>query len=381
MFVEGAPGVGKSTFALEVCRRKDEIKSLKRFSVAILLRLREKEVQQIKNVGDLFYFSDPSLQQSVTNEVVSCGGENVLFVLDGFDEFPKELRRQSFLVELIQGKHLPACTVLVTSRPSATADLLFARGRRIDKRMEILGFTHDRIKQYAESMLSDQPDVYEDFLKYIAKNSAIHGMMYIPLNSAIVVEIYKANRATSKPVPCTLTQLYTELCLVLLKKYLSEKGDPLLAEKLPDNFEDLPESLKEQLFNLGKLAFEGALKREITFDKLPDGCEGLGFMNVSTSLYLGRKSVLSHSFLHLTLQEFLGAFYVSQLPDIEQKMLIIENFDLLKIAPTLASYVNNHLNVMLRFIAGLTELRSVGWELAHRGIYAERIDKFPFSSS
>ena len=364
VFVEGAPGVGKSTFALELCRRKGEIKSLKRFSLAILLRLRENEVQQIKNVSDLFYFSDPSLQQSVINEVVSCGGENVLFVLDGFDEFPKELRRQSFLVELIQGKHLPACTVLVTSRPSATADLLFARGRRIDKRMEILGFTYDCIKQYAESMLSDQPDVYENFLKYVAKNPAIHGMMYIPLNSAIVVEIYKANRATSKPIPCTLTQLYTQLCLVLLRKYLSEKGDPL-PEELPDNFKDLPESLKEQLFKLGKLAFEGALKREITFDKLPNGCEGLGFMNVSTSLYLGRKSVLFHSFLHLTLQEFLGALYVSQLPSDSQKLLIIESFDLLSRNKQFISD-NSHLDVMLRFIAGLTELKHVGWKLAHR---------------
>ena len=382
VFVEGAPGVGKSTFALEICRRKNEIESLKLFSVAILLRLREKEVQQIKNVSDLFYFSDPNLQQSVTEEVVSCGGESVLFVLDGFDEFPNELRRQSFLVELIQGKHLPACTVLVTSRPSATADLLFARDRQIDKRMEILGFTHDRIKQYAKSMLSDQPDVYEDFLKYIAKNPAIHGMMYIPLNSAIVVEIYKANRATSKPIPCTLTQLYTQLCLVLLRKYLSEKGNPL-AEKLPDNFRTLPESLKEQLFRLGKLAFEGALKQEITFDKLPDGCEDLGFMNVSTSLYLGRKSVLSNSFLHLTLQEFLGALYVSQLPSDSQKLLVIEKFVLLSGDVKHSLFCNSHLDVMLRFITGLTELKSVGWELAHRGMQSGlmdsmvRLDKFP----
>ena len=369
VFVEGAPGVGKSTFALELCRRKDKIKSLKRFSLAILLRLREKEVQEIKNVSELFYFSDPNLQQSVTKEVVSCGGENVLFVLDGFDEFPDDLRRQSFLVELIQGKHLPACTVLVTSRPSATSGLYIVRNRMIDKYMEILGFTHNCIKQYAESMLAEQPDVYGDFLKYIAKNPTIYGMMYIPLNSAIVVEIYKAKRVASKPVPLTLTQLYTQLCFVLLRKYLDEKGDPL-DEELSDNFTDLPKSLKEQLFKLGKLAFEGALKGEIAFNKLPDGCEGLGFMNVSTSLYLGRKSVLSRSFLHLTLQEFLGALYVSQLQEIEQKLLIIEKFVL---------WINNERcsDVMLRFIAGLTELKQVGWELAHRPMLCD-FDCKPF---
>ena len=368
LFVEGAPGVGKSTFALEVCRRQKEIKAMEKYSLVVLLRLREKRVQNIKKVSDLFYHEDSDLVQAVTEEVVGCEGRGVLFVLDGFDELPANLRIESFIVELIQGKYLPACTVLVTSRPSATADLHFKVDKsKIDKHMEILGFTHDRIKQYAGSMLSDQPNVHEDFLKYISNNPAIHGMMYIPLNCAIVVEIYKANRTTSKPVPRTLTQLYTELCLVLLRKYLIEKCDPLV-DKLSDDIENLPEDLKEQLIKLGKVAFEGALEKEIVFEKLPDGCDVLGFMNMSTELYMGRKSVVSYSFLHLTLQEFLGAFYVSQLHGTEQKLLFIENVIFGSKAhhgfhPGISS---NHLDVMWRFVAGLTGLKSIGYQLLHK---------------
>ena len=148
----------------------------------------------------------------------------MLFILDGFDELPTDLCHDSFLLELVQGKHLPECTVLVTSRPSATADLHYSCKSKIHKHIEILGCTHERIQEYAESMLSDQPDVLQDFLKCISNNPAIHGMMYMPLNSAIVLEIYKANRTTGKPVPCTMTQLYTELCLVLLRKYLFENN-------------------------------------------------------------------------------------------------------------------------------------------------------------
>ena len=289
------------------------------------------------------FYQNTDLQQAVTKEIVACKGKNVLFVLDGFDELPTNLCQDSFLLELIQGKHLLDCTVLVTSRPSATADLHFTCKPQIHKHIEILGFTHEHIQQYAKSMLSDQPDVLQDFLKYISNNPAIHGMMYIPLNSAIVLEIYKANRTTGKPVPCTMTQLYTELCLVLLRKYLVENKDPL-ADHLQGRLQDIPDTLREKVLKLGKLALEGALKQLITFEQLPDGCVDLGFMNVSTELYLGRKSVVSYSFLHLTLQEFLATFYVSQLSGVEQKLIFIESF-LISVSDELITKESSHLDI------------------------------------
>ena len=110
---------------------------------------------------------------------------------------------------------------------------------------------------------------------------------------------------------------------------------------------------------LGKLVLEGALKQQITFEQLPDGCVDLGFMNVTTKLYLGRKSVASYSFFHLTLQEFLAAFYASQLPVGEQKLLCIENMEVDK-ANLMSS---RHLDVLWRFMAGLIGFSVVGWEL------------------
>ena len=90
------------------------------YTLTFLLRLREKHVQGIKHISDLFY-QNTDLQCAVPREVVTCKGRNVLFILDGFDELPTDLCHDSFLLELIQGKHLSECTVLVISRPSATA--------------------------------------------------------------------------------------------------------------------------------------------------------------------------------------------------------------------------------------------------------------------
>ena len=357
VFVEGAPGIGKSTFALELCKRQEFGKFS--FKLVVLLRLRERRVQGMKDVRDLFY-QNGDLQQEVTDEVRACKGKNVLLVLDGFDELPIELRKDSFIVELIQGKHLRECTLVVTSRPSATYHLQSViSDDRIDKRIEVLGFTQERITQYAKSMLSDQPDnMCEDFLKYISVNPAIYGMMYIPLNSAIIVKIYKTNKSDGKLVPRTMTQLYTELCLVLMKKFLKEKDESLVADQLT-KLEQLPQTFKIPLLKLGKLALEGTLENKISFEQLPDGCSDLGFMNVTTELYLGSKTVVSYSFLHLTLQEFLAAFYVSQQKGVEQKLVFIENLMLSKLE-------SSHMDVMWRFMAGLTQFNHVGWNLVYK---------------
>ena len=359
VFVEGAPGVGKSTLAWELCKKQKAIRVIRKYSLIVLLQLREKRVQEITAISDLFYHDDSDLQQAVTKEVVACDGKNVLFILDGFDEFPIQLRKDSFIVELIQGKHLPACTVLVTSRPSATADLLSVGKPQIHKHIEVIGFTREYIKKYVESMLSDQPDTMSGFLKYISVNPGICGMMYVPLNCAIVLEIYKTNKTNGKPIPCTMTQLYTELCQTLLTKYLIEKNDPRADELMnisDGTMNNLPPSLLNQLTEVSTIAFEGVLKREIMFKKLPDGCDDLGFMNVSTTLYLGRKSVVCYSFLHLTLQEYLAAFYVSQLPPAKQKKLFEENL-------MHDNHEETHLTVMWRFVAGLTAWKDIGWSL------------------
>ena len=73
-------------------------------------------------------------------------GQGVLFILDGFDELPKAYQSEGFLLLDIVTKHLPASTVLVTTRPSATEELLKSVQPR--KRIEVMGFDQDSIEAY-----------------------------------------------------------------------------------------------------------------------------------------------------------------------------------------------------------------------------------------
>ena len=366
VYIQGAPGVGKSTCVGELCRRWDthEKDALKEYSLVILLRLREKRVQEARNVKDLCYHDNIEVQQGVAAEIEACEGKDVLFILDGFDELPTSLQKCSVFIKLIQGTYLSHCTVLVTSRPSATADLLSVARPQIHKQIEVIGFTQAHIEQYAKAFFISQPDVLADFLTYISTHPAIRSLMYIPLNSAITAETYRHNRTVNRPIPQTMTQLYIEMSLTLLQRHLGE-DDPF-AEQLPERLEDLPPQLHELFSSLAKLAFEGLERNEVIFHKLPNSFIHFGFMNSPTELYMGRKASISHSFLHLTLQEFLAAFHISQLSPSGQQSV----FEKCGTAGW---------DVVWRFVAGLTGFHGMGWEVvkSKKGrCYDERLKPF-----
>ena len=360
IFIEGAPGIGKSTCVGELCRRWDEINGLKKYSLVILLRLHEKQVQEAQNIEDLCFHSSRKLRQAVAAKIEACEGRDVLFILDGLDELSVSLRRQSVFVELIKGNYLSQCTVLVTSRPSATADFLSIARLQLHKQIEVIGFTQECIEQYAKAFFASQQQILNDFLTYISTHPPIRSMMYIPLNCTIAVEVYKHNRTANRPIPQTMTQLYVEMSLTLLKRHLGE-DDPL-AKQLPKKLGDLPPQLLTPFKELAKLAFEGLVKSEVVFHELPVDFIHFGFMNSPTELYLGEKALISHSFLHLTLQEFLAAFHISQLSPSDQKSVFEKHCET-------AGW-----DVVWRFVAGLTGFHGIGWEVvrSRRGRHEDR---------
>ena len=88
--------------------------------------------------------------------------------------------------------------------------------------------------------------------------------MYVPLNAAIIVEIYRNSKSDSL-LPHTLTQLYTQLCLTILNRYLKVHHPSIMADK----FEDLPEELYQQFLHLSKVAFEGLRMIKLFFTLSP----------------------------------------------------------------------------------------------------------------
>ena len=338
VLVEGAPGIGKSTLTSELCRKWEEFSCMQQYSLVILLRLREEEVQNITKVSKLFYAYESEDKKSLKKEVLRSQGKSILFILDGFDEFPKNLQQKSFLLNLIKGSVLPESTVLVTSRPSATALLLTSC--RPQKRVEIVGFAQESVEAYAESVFVAEPEKLEGFKAYISvsKNPAINSLMYVPLNAAIVVQIYLSSKSDSV-LPHTLTELYTQLCLTILKRYLDVHHPAVTAVK----FDDLPSDLYSQFLKLCQIAFEGMENEAVIFNTHP-AFTHFGFLNAVSALYgVGE---ISYNFLHFTLQEFLAAYHISQLAISGRGPELFECYSEM-----------GRWNVVWRFVAGLTKFK------------------------
>ena len=288
--IEGAPGIGKSTLAWELCRKWEKHASMEAYSLVILLKLREKRVQNISDVSSLFYAYDREDRVSVVEKIKNSRGRAVLFVLDGFDELPKLLQRESVLVDLLRKRILPQSTVVVTSRPSAMDRLLTISKPLIEKRIEILGFSWESIEAYASNVFSR--DELEAFKNYISapKNPAINSLMYVPLYAAFVVIIYKSTSKGS--LPRTITQLYTQLCLTILNRYLKANTEYPSVRTI----QNLPGELSGQFLELSKLAYEGFLKEEVIL--YGDIGEHFGFLDAVPDLYGGVMSPLISSTSH-----------------------------------------------------------------------------------
>ena len=366
ILVEGAPGVGKSTFAWEFCRRWERGEIAQQYQLVLLLRLRDKVINKAESLAGLIYYPLKAVVQSVEAELITTLGANTLVILEGFDELPSACRTEpSVFLKLINGKLLPHATVLVTSRPWATQGLQRECSHRIFQHIEILGFTGKQIEEYVTSVFTDEGKLAGDrarenikeVMSYIMRYPQIKACMYIPLNSAIVVSVYQESKTGRCILPKTLTELYNALVQTLLLRYLH--GHPEYGQrtwKIQSLKEDLPEDVYSKLLAICELAYSGICSDkkgsvQLIFTNLPPDFETLGLMQSVPQLYVIQGEDMSHNFLHLTVQEFLAALHISNM-SLEQQL---EHFR--------RQGKEGRWRVVLRFLAGITKLANLSADL------------------
>ena len=363
LLIEGAPGIGKSTFAWEVCLKWGQHQLFNGYSLVVLLKFRDKRVQEAKSVSELFYYPHPKLQSEIVDYIIITGGHGLLLILEGFDEAPASKRTMdSIFVRLFKGQELPNATVILTTRPSASAELRqFCDGVN-SRRIEIVGFGKKEIDEYIQCVFSDEQS-RSDFKEYLSLYPHIQSMMYVPLNSAIVTHVYESCKSSGTVVPKTMTQLYSSLIRTLLLRYLKDKEEYKDTCTTINSFKDLPQPVYEQFCKICKIAYKGIVcaETELIFQDLPRDFDSLGLMQSCPELYVDRGASVSYNFLHLTVQEYLAAYHISQQSRNEQVAFMREHIE------------SKKLKLVVRFVAGLSELGRDLWDVV-RGFPSEVLE-------
>ena len=353
LLIEGAPGIGKSTFAWELCQKWGQHQLFKKYSLVVMLKFRDKRVQEAKSVSDLFYHPHSNLQFDVVQHICTMGGRKLLLILEGFDEVPASKRTMdSIFVRLFRGQELPNATVILTTRPSASAELRQFCNSVNSRRIEIVGFGKKEIDEYIQSSFSDEQS-RSDFKEYLSLYPHIHSMMYVPLNSAIVTHVYESCKSSGTVVPKTITQLYSSLIRTLLLRYLKDKEEYKDTCTNINSFKDLPQPVYDQFCKICKIAYTGIMsaETELIFQDLPSDFDPLGLMQTCPELYVDKGASVSYNFLHLTIQEYLAAYHTSQQSTDEQVAFMRKHSESEKFV------------VVVRFLAGLTELGRDLWDV------------------
>ena len=352
MLIDGAPGVGKTTLCRKFCKDWGVGQILQHFHTVWLLNLREERIAKAKSLDDLFQHYNEDLLREVVQHIKKTGGEGNLLVCDGFDELSeKERTLHSLFLDIIRGKVLPKCSVIVSSRPYASQ--MLQQMKSITHHVEIVGFTKKQIKECIRRNITDKPKA-EELIEQLKQRLDILSLCYTPHNAAVTLYIYKQEEHT---LPATLTQLYALYTLHSLKRSVSIHFENLYSGDISD-LKNLPDPIALPFKTLCKMAYNGLHDDQLGFStgQLPQslqgcpGCKGtkpnlLGLMSGSKS-FTGSNAEVSYQFTHLTVQEFLAAWYAAiVLSAKEQSKLFIEKAGVYRF------------RMMLLFLAGITGMQ------------------------
>ena len=341
--VDGPPGIGKTTLCHKLCNMwaKNELKKCS-FDLVFLISLRDEDASSAENIYDLvsLFHGSKRMCEAVSDGIIETDGKDMLLIFDGWDEFKRRDQNRSFILDIIQGRQLHKCNVLVTSRTYASAKLL--QLQNVNRHVEVLGFEEQEIFSYIRNELTEENS--DHLIKELKIREDVLSLCYIPFVCSMLVRVY---HLCGFILPITLTKFYKKYVLYAVKRSMKKQElDPDTVESL----EELQENQKRAFDELCCCAYEKLKTQNTTFNrneilKLSHSlkCEHFGLMNCYKIA-----DTTKHQFLHLTIQEFLAAWWITHHDD--QKVLFKKLFH------------DTHFRMTLRFVAGLTEFKDDSYQ-------------------
>ena len=347
ILIDGAPGSGKTSLTVHVCQRWSRGDLFQEFTMVILVQLRDPAVQSAKCIADLLPCRNREMAEEVARAITASDGRGVLWVLDGFDELPSNLRENSFLRDVIiplAETPISLSSVIVTSRPISSGDLC----ELVSSRIEVLGFTREEQRQYFTECLKGDTKAVDTLTERLSENPGIKDSCYLPLNASIVAHLYLSDGS----VPNTVYGMFSSFIQHFLSRYLCERLRKTREEARLQSLDNLPSELRGPFNELCEVAFKGTSENKVTFSesdleavKHSAVIREVGLLQ-STPSIISNGKVVYYNFAHVSVQEVLTSVYISRLPAREQ----ISTFDRL--------FGDSRFGPVLQYYAAITKLRT-----------------------
>ncbi len=328
---KGRPGSGKTTLVHKIIKDWSKSVALKNAKYVFLITLRiigcNTAHETLSSVLKAFYHNEEELRK-ICEEIEEGNGERMCFIIDGLDEYHPQDRNNSLIYKLLDKTFLPLAMVIVTSRPVAISNI---KKESICQTVEVLGFNEEQIIEYidsfpfASSCDSHIATTYPTKLKeYLLSHPNVFNMCYLPVHAAMICFLFKHQKGN---IPSTQTKVYQEFVRSTILRHLRRKNSKAQVRSLFT----IRGRTKIRFNRLCHLAFTMTVNKtqvatqELMGNELCDYVNGdsdewcLGLVTVNHIAELSGMTT-AYSFLHLTLQEFLTAYYITCL-DLTQQII------------------------------------------------------------
>ena len=330
--MEGRPGCGKTTLMHKLSQdwEKREILTSCLFFLVHFRRFSNRSDIELSDVlrAASKNFTADDIQQMCTH-IEENSGRGVVFALDGLDEYSPEAD-DNLLYNLIRREYLPNSIVIVASRPAASQKFR----RHATKHVEVLGFLKPQIQEYIENYFDESSDQAQGLSRYLEDHLNVMHMCYLPLHSAMVTYLYDMEGAN---LPQTETEIYRHFTLWTLIRTLKKRSNDPHAPLILSNFSKLSDEDKRLFDLILHLAYNATVNSKQVFtleevkehvsEQLPSSSSG-SYENSLGLIIVDRYFVKYgldeiYTFLHLTFQEYLAAYYIASQTEEKQREILM----------------------------------------------------------
>ena len=214
ILIEGPPGIGKTVLLKEISYQWANKQLLQTYKLVLLFCLRDPMVQQAKSIDDLLQLyckgdkRSSDIVSASSDQLFDNGGKDLTILLDGFDELPEELQKNSLVADIIKRQVLPQCGLVLSSRPHASK-IFHNKATLI---VEILGFTEEDRRQCIKQAFHGEPQKIKELSQYLDDHSHINSLCFVPFNMVALFFLHKEGIC----LPKNSTDMYNNfICLTI----------------------------------------------------------------------------------------------------------------------------------------------------------------------